>query len=470
MGQEIGASRFDNHDYSRFSQRLKEETALLLDYFHKERFSYQGDCGGFEIEAWLINGNAAPAPMNDAFLKRLNSSLVVPELSSFNVELNSSPQYLNSAAFRNMHIELEHNLNLCRAKAAEMGIHIIMVGILPTVEESHLTLQNMSGMSRYRALNEEILKMREGDPLHVNISGRETLALNHYDVMLEAATTSFQIHMQIEPRMSARYYNAAIIASSPIVSACANSPFLFGKSLWEETRIPLFEQAVEVGREENRRVTFGSGYVNSMMECFEENLRAYPVLVPYNMEDELCQFSHIRFHNGMIWRWNRPLIGIGEDGAPHLRIEHRVVPAGPSELDSIANAALFYGYCTYLARRADAPEYDLDFQWARENFYLSAKLGLEADINWFNNRRISVRKLLLDEIIPAAMEGLSMIEIDGADIERYMGIIHDRVTSGQNGAFWQRMYVRENSADMNTMCLAYLQNQETGLPVHEWNY
>ena len=470
MGQEIQSSHFDKHDFSRFTKKLREETSLLADYFSKGKFYGEFNKCGFEIEACLVDHELKPAPDNSEYIKRLENPLVVPELALFNVELNSSPQHLRGAALEILNSELDVNLRQCREVAAGMNREFIMVGILPTLRLSDLSTANISDMRRYHALNDEVLKSRDGRPMHLNIQGQDSFTVTKYDVMLEAATTSFQVHLQIEAGQSARYYNASLIASAPIVAACANSPFLFGKHLWQETRIPLFEQSVEVGQEDKRRVTFGSGYVNStIMECFEENLDSYPVLIPANTDDDPDRFSHVRFHNGTIWRWNRPLIGINEDGSVHLRIEHRVIPAGPSAIDSIANAALYYGYTAYLVNRPDPPEHVFDFSVVRDNFYKCAQFGLDAEVTWFDSNDVKVRDVLLENVIPAASKGLSELGIDERSVRKYMDIIQERVSNGQTGAVWQTLFVRNNAADMPMMCHAYLENQVRGLPVHEWN-
>lgn len=470
MGQEVNSSRFNKHDFSRFRQRLNEETALLSKYFQKDMFCREHCKGGFEIEACLVDPDMLPAARNVEYIKKLNNPMVVPELALFNVELNSSPQKLSGHALESMFQELDRNLNICKEVADTMAIQLVMTGILPTIRDTDLSMANISEMNRYYALNNEILKLRDGRPLYLNIKGEDSLALAHYDVMLEAATTSFQVHMQIDAIRSARYYNAAVIASAPIVAACANSPFLFGKHLWHETRIPLFEQAVEVGQPDKLRVTFGNGYIRgSIMECFEENITRYPVLIPGNTDDDISKFSHLRFHNGTIWRWNRPLIGFDDKGSIHLRLEHRVIPAGPAAVDSIANAALFYGYSSHLVNRKTPPENELEFDDARDNFYRCARYGLEADITWSNKKILKVDRFLIDEVIPAAREGLSILGIDEQAVKKYLDIIEDRVRSGQNGAVWQTRYVRTNAVDMALMCRAYLHNQQQGIPVHEWD-
>ncbi len=476
MGQEIEATRFSTADFQEFARCLREETALLDDWFRGNVFSGRDRMGGFELEAWLIDHNACPAPVNQAFLKRLDNPMVVPELARFNVELNDHPQHLWGSALSRFEASLGATWRQCLQVASELDTRLLMIGILPTVREAELSPANMSDLKRYRALNEQVLRLREGRPLELDINGRQHLRTAHHSVMLEAATTSFQLHLKVHPEQAVRAYNASIIAAAPMVAATANSPYLFGYDLWDETRIPLFEQSVAVGGLAGashgplRRVTFGSGYVrNSILECFVENEQHYPVLLPMTFGQGLEQMAHVRLHNGTIWRWNRPLIGFDYDGMPHLRIEHRVVPAGPTIVDSIANAALFFGLMQALVnQREQPPEQQLPFATARDNFYQAAHHGLDARVTWLEGGRGTIRTLLLDRLLPLAWRGLGMLEIDLADIDRYLGIILARVCGGQTGAAWQRGYVARNGADMAAMTDAYRQHQDSGLPVHEW--
>jgi hypothetical protein len=306
----------------------------------------------------------------------------------------------------------------------------------------------------------------------LDIRGGEALCTEHSDVMLEAATTSFQIHLQVKASEAAAFFNAALMLSAPMVAATANSPFLFGRQLWQETRIPLFEQAVAVGgdiagdAQVYRRVTFGSGYLqSSLLELFQENLAHYPPLLPHCHDTAPEDLHHLRLHNGTIWRWNRPLIGFGRDGTPHVRIEHRVVPAGPSIADSIANAALFYGLVHALA---DVPAWPaLSFAQSRANFYAAAKDGLRAEVLW-RDAKVSLRQLLLTELLPLAKQGLATLAIAEADIAYYLGIIEARIGSEQTGSRWQQAFVDRHGRDMQALTLAYLECQRSGLPVHEW--
>jgi gamma-glutamylcysteine synthetase len=475
MGEEIQSSEFSAQDFARFEQRLKQETQLLTDWMKQGRLASTAPRGGFELEAWLIDDQYQPSPINETFLKHLDTHLASPELASFNFEVNSTPRELSGHVFSAMYNELTETWRHCQTTAQELDAGVIMIGILPTVANEDLNLANMSKMQRYRALNREVVRMRRGKPLVFDINGEEHLRVTHRDVMLESAATSFQIHFKLTPENAVPLFNASIILSGPMVALSANSPFLFGKNLWAETRIPVFEQAVAVGGYDAarfgpiRRVTFGSGYVKeSLLECFRENLEHYPIMLPVDLEDDPEQLSHLRMHNGTIWRWNRPLIGFDDDGRPHMRVEHRVVPSGPTLLDTIANAAFYFGAATALANMPVAPVQKLQFDKARDNFYAAARFGLRAQQYWFDDSYVSITELLRKTLLPLAKQGLAELGVADADSQEYLDIIEQRVASGMNGAQWQRAYVKKHGRDMRRLTAAYLERQQQGYPVHEW--
>lgn len=472
MGQEINQTQFNDQIFKEYERRLCHEAELLGNQLSEGCFSGIGEIGGYELESWLVDHNYFPSPINQAFLTRLNNPLVVHELSRFNVELNGAPLPLKGTALSAMSLELSRNWQHCQEVAHGMDSVLMMIGILPTVRQSDLCLANMSDLKRYRALNEQVVKRRCGRSLHICIDGREHLDLHHPDVMLEAATTSFQVHLQSAQRNAVRYFNASIIAAGPLIAAAGNSPLLFDADLWDETRIPLFEQSVEIGDQPdqgNRRVSFGQGYVReSLFECFAENLANHAVLLPILMDSPPQQFAHLRLHNGTIWRWVRPLIGFDPDGTPHLRIEQRVLPAGPTIADMMANAALFYGLARFLASMSEAPESAFSFDKARDNFYTAARDGLQSKLIWLDGSTTDARTLLLEEILPMARQGLKSLEIDRDEIDQNLDILESRIKSGQTGAAWQRAYREKHQSDNLHLVAAYLERQRSGAPVHEW--
>ncbi|NJN40800.1 MAG: glutamate--cysteine ligase [Gammaproteobacteria bacterium] len=355
-----------------------------------------------------------------------------------------------------------------RAGRDEVGATVVAIGILPTITDAALCPANMSAMRRYAALNDQVIRLRKGRPIKLDIVGREHLRTEHMDVMLEAAATSFQVHLQVPPDRAARYLNAAMILSAPLVAVATNSPILFGKVLWEETRIPLFEQAVDVGSPE-RRVTFGSGYVRaSLNECYVENRAHHPPILPLALDEPAERFAHTRLHNGTIWRWNRPLIGFDPDGSPHLRIEHRVLPAGPTLIDMAANMAFFFGLAEWLAMEPHAPELRLPHSAAKQNFYEAARLGLAARIDWYDGERWNVARLVQKVLLEQARKGLEALHVDRADIDRYLGVIEARAASEATGAAWQRGFLEKYGRDLRALTRAYRDLSNAGEPVHRW--
>jgi hypothetical protein len=473
MGQEISLTQFTDDSFSEYNRRLVQEAELLQSKLAKGGFSDRGEICGYELESWLIDHNYFPSPINQEFLTQLNNPLVVPELSRFNVELNGQPLHLQGRVLTKMAKELNQTWQQCQEQAHKLDSTLLMIGILPTIRQKDLCLANMSELKRYRALNEQVLARRAGRPIHIRIEGRECLCLDHPDLMLEAATTSFQIHLQTAQRDAVRYFNAALITAGPLVAASGNSPLLFNADLWDETRIPLFEQSVEMGDnaiQENRRVSFGRGYAcESLFECFDDNMSTHAVLLPILMDTRPDQFAHLRLHNGTIWRWIRPLIGFDADGTPHLRIEQRVLPAGPSIVDMLANAAIYFGLSRFLATLRDPPEAVFGFEKARNNFYTAARYGLHANLTWIDGSVIDARTLLLDELLPMARQGLKMLDIDTDDIDFYLDLMKTRIHSGQTGSVWQRAYREKYNTDNLHLVAAYLERQRSCAPVHEWD-
>ncbi len=468
MGEEIETTGFTRKDFARFAHRLAQETAIARAMFSAGAFSETGHTLGFELECWILDHNYYPAPVNQALLQALADSQVVPELSRFNLELNCSPLELSGDVFDRAEKLLSRLWAQCNAVAHGLDANMVMIGTLPTIRDEDLTLANMSPLNRFYALNTEVLRQRRGRPMRVEIAGREHLLSEHKDVMLEAAATSFQVHLKGPAALAHRYYNASIAASGPILAACGNSPFLFGKSLWEETRIPLFEQAVDVpgARDGRRRVSMGSSFAEKCcLEIFEENARDYPALLPMSFDDPPEALRHLSLHNGTIWRWNRPLIGFEKDGAAHLRVEHRILPAGPTIADMVANAALYIGLARSLALASDDGAAGLSFEAACENFYAAARHGLDAVLAWPGLGAIAADRLLLDHLLPMARAGLADL---GVDEGQWLDLIAARVHAGATGARWQRAAFEARHGDVYELMAAYCERQRSGAPAHEW--
>ncbi|MFT3859017.1 MAG: hypothetical protein QM742_16455 [Aquabacterium sp.] len=370
--------------------------------------------------------------------------------------------------------QLAHTWQRCVDTAHAEQATAVAIGTLPTLHEAALNLTTMTPSKRYAALNRETLKARDGRPFTLEIdaidAGCDSLHTQHADVMLEAATTSFQLHLQVPAPHIAAHLNASMLLSGPLVALSANSPFLFGHRLWHETRIPLFEQAVDCGSDvagpAARRVGFGPGYIGSDPSTyFVDNLQRYPVLLPICTDTPPEAFAHLRLHNGTVWRWNRLLIGFDDARQPHLRIEQRVMPAGPSVVDMMANAAFYYGAVHMLAAQPQATA-RLPFDAARENFYRAARLGLDAPLRWLDGQPHDAA-VLLTQLLPMAREGLQDLGIDRGEIDRCMDVLAVRLRLRCNGAVWQRAH-HDRHGDLRRLVGDYLTHQRSGMPVHEW--
>ncbi len=474
MGQEISQSHFNQHDFDQFRRRLTRETDLLGQLLRNNSFADTQLIAGLEIESWLVDKAMRPSPINEQYLDTINEPLASAELAKFNIELNTHPLALSGTIFSDLHNQLKKTWNNASHHAESMNSALMMIGILPTLKPSDLTIANMSGLNRYRALNEEILKTQE-KPIHLDITGVEHLDHYHDDIMLESATTSLQLHTKVPLSIGHHYYNASIMASAAMVAICGNAPFLFGKNLWHETRIPLFEQAVNVGGYNGaahgpiKRVSFGTDYArHSLLECFEENLHHFPILLPEELSDDIENFSHLKLHNGTIWRWNRPLIGCDNDGKPHIRIEHRTPAAGPTLIDTVANAAFYFGLTKNLCDQIIESGQLLPFSTARDNFYHAARYGLNSHIHWFKDSRQRMYTLINDELLPRAMAGLEKLHITKDESEYYLNIIKSRLAAKQTGSDWQRQFFEKQGRDFTVLSSQYLSNQQQDIPVSEW--
>ncbi len=478
MGTEIDHADFSREDYAEFYRRLREETALLSDWIAERVFDNDTTHCGFELEACLVDAHCAPCPRNAEFLSAIDSPLLVPELARFNFEINSTPHPQGGNMLRELELELTDTWQQCEVAARPLSAMPLMAGILPTLRNTELNLSNVSNQQRYLALNREVLRLRGGRPLQIAIAGESCkLEMAHNDVMAEAATTSLQVHLQAPQDQATRVFNAAQIIAAPLLAATANSPYLFETALWQETRIPLFEQAVAVPPWHDlagnavQRVTFGSHHVaDSLLELFEENRDCIPVLLPVLWDAPAQELRHLRLHNGTVWRWNRPLIGLPPLQPPHLRVEVRGVPAGPSIPDVIANVALVCGLVHALSDQLSESGTLLPFEDARGNFYAAARHGLAATLNWFG-KRVTAQTLLLETLLPAARAALLKRDFAAPDISMYLDeIMQERVRSGQTGAAWQLRYVGAHGADFQAMTQAMLERQRQRIPVHEWSH
>jgi len=445
---------------------------------------------GAEQEMFLVDGSRQPAPIAVELLERLGGEpRITTELARFNLEANASPREFGGSCLREMEEEIRELIALVDTAASGLDASVTLAGILPTLRTRHLTLGNMTPNPRYYELNRAITAARDG-ALSIVIKGLDELDITHDNVMLEAANTSFQIHFQVGPEEFAPLYNLAQVISAPVLAAAVNSPLLLGHRLWHETRVALFQRSVDSRssthkrRSKPARVSFGDDWVDSsILEIYKEDIARFRVMLSSDDLDEnaakvvmqggVPRLRALRMHTGTVWRWNRACYGIGADGTPHLRIENRVLPSGPTVVDEMANAAFFFGLMSSLSNDYDKIRDVVEFDDAKANFYAAARHGLGAQFTWIAGKQLTAHELIVERLIPRAREGLIGQGIDGDDVERYLGVVENRVRSGQTGSSWAlrslaKMSKAPRDVRMRSITWASLQNQRTGKPVHEW--
>jgi CBS domain-containing protein len=443
---------------------------------------------GAEQELFLADGNWRPAAAALKVLERLDDPQFTTELGLFNLELNLEPGLFDSSCLSDMEAQLNAKLRRLQEACDDCGVHPVLTGILPTIRLSDLGLENMTPMPRYHALNRAMNEMR-GGAYEFHIKGLDELLIKHDSVMVESCNASFQVHFQVGHEESANLYNVAQVVAAPVLAAASNSPMLFGRQLWRETRIALFQQAVDTRsaihhlRDRSPRVTFGSDWVRrSVTEIFQEDIARFRTLVARDVgEDSLAtlraggvpSLEALRLHNGTVYRWNRACYGI-TDGKPHLRIENRVLPSGPTVLDEVANAAFWFGLMIALSHKYGDIRQMLDFEDAKMNFTSAARLGLGAQMTWFQGETVSATSLICDRLLPMAEEALLQRGVDEKDVRKYLKVIDQRVNSHRTGSQWllHSMSVMRGqgtaSEQLNALVAGMVRRQFDGSPVHEW--
>jgi CBS domain-containing protein/gamma-glutamyl:cysteine ligase YbdK (ATP-grasp superfamily) len=443
---------------------------------------------GAEQEMFLIDRGLRPAPLALEVLDGLQDSRFTTEIARFNLEANLSPRVIANRCFTEMEQELNTLLAKVRAVAAQHEADILLAGILPTLCISDLTLDNLTPIARYYELNRAITRAR-GGPFSIHIKGIDELELEHDNLMMESCNTSFQIHVQVSPREFANAYNIAQAITAPVLAAAVNSPVLFGKRLWHETRLALFQHSADersrtqLMRSQPTRVGFGERWVKkSVTELLHDQVTRFrPIMINLPEESsrrvlargEVPSLSSLFLHNGTVWPWNRACYGV-RDGVAQLRIENRALPAGPTIVDEVANAAFFAGLMIALPEEYGDISKRMSFDDAKSNFFAAARYDLHAQLNWLDNKSISAASLIRDHLLPLAQEGLRQAEVDASDIGKYLGIIDERVKTKQTGARWilkslaAMEKLEPKDLRYHELTAQMLQEQKEGKPVHEW--
>ncbi|MCB0676800.1 MAG: CBS domain-containing protein [Saprospiraceae bacterium] len=474
----------------RCMQQLLTDLKALELMLERDLFERDIQRIGAEQELCFVDQSWRPAPVITEVLPELPDPHFTTEYARFNMEINLDPMLFSGDCLSQLEGKLRYYLGEAEAVARKHNAHVLLVGILPTLRRSDVELENMTPLPRYRLITEIMTKMR-GSPFEFRIEGTDQLITKDANVLFEGSNTSFQVHYQVDPDDFVPAYNWAQAVTAPLMASATNSPMLVGKRLWRETRIALFQQSVdtrntaELIRERCPRVSFGTGWVQqSILDIYRSQLARHRLLLgPSTTEDALKvlegggipKLYALNIFNGTIYKWNRACYGI-TDGKPHLRIENRVLPAGPTIVDEVANAAFWLGMMKGRPEEYDRISERLDFDHAKGNFLRAAHQGMGAHFRWPGlNKQIASPELILKEMLPIAREGLQKARIETADIDRYLGIIQERVETGKTGSQWildsyqdlKKLHSKDE-AQVATVAGIY-HRQQQGDPVHTWN-
>jgi hypothetical protein len=489
VGQQVAPRTFSREDRQRYRRKVRACLDVFARMLSEARFHPERRSFGMEIELNLTDDAGEPAMVNAAALEAIADPAFQTELGQFNVEINVAPRLLEGEVFSELESDARASLNDAEERARTVGAHMMIIGILPSIGPQQLRAEVFSANPRYALLNEQVFAAR-GEDLEIAIDGVERLLIHADTIAPEAACTSVQLHQQVEPEAFARYWNAAQAIAGVQVGVAANSPFFCGKELWRETRIALFEQATDTRPEELKiqgvrpRVWFGERWITSIFDLFEENVRYFPSLLPVTEDEDpletlergdVPQLAELRLHNGTIYRWNRPIYDVVRD-QPHLRVENRVLPAGPTVIDIMANAAFYYGLIRVIADDERPVWSQMSFSAAEENFHAGARGGIDAKLYWPGLGEVPAAELVLRRLLPLAHEGLERWGLASADADRLLGIIERRCVTLRNGAAWQsQMFHRlyddkslDRSEALLEMTRRYREYMHSNQPVHEW--
>lgn len=489
MGREVGRTEYTRTQRTRYRRELRRNLDLFETYLDHAEFLDEGTIG-VELEMNLVDDAQQPALRAVDVLETLDDEEWVHEIGAFNLETNLPVMSLETDGLARLEAELDTRVRRAEEAAAQHSSHVVTVGHLPTLSEEVLADPSWrSPGARYEALDTAVLDAR-GEPVHLRIEGEGGGLATEFDsVAAESACTSMQLHLQVAPEKFAAAWNAAQAIAGPQVALAANSPFLLGRRLWHETRIATFEQAIDTRPPEyaaqgvRPRVWFGERWITSMFDLFEENVRFFPAIIPESREmaeepllseGAAPRLHELMLHNGTVWRWNRPIYDPGTD-IPHLRLENRLLPGGPTAADMAANAAFFYGSVRSLMDERRPLWSRMSFEDARDAFEVCARRGADARVRWTRRQVVPVSELLTEELIPRAMDGLRALAVDDAAIRRTEEILIGRASTRRTGARWQIdavAAIEQNGLDrrdaLAEMTRLYREGQASGRPVHEW--
>ncbi|MEP6902703.1 MAG: hypothetical protein ABJA66_13205, partial [Actinomycetota bacterium] len=450
MGDKKVTTQTDEHQMRQFTKAVLNDLQALEKMLGEGQMETDALRIGAEQEMFLVDSSFHPAPLALEIIETAKDGRLTTEIGRFNLEANLTPLEFAGDCLRKLETELNEIINVVKKAAKKFDADTVLCGILPTIQQSDLTEENLTPNPRYTEMN-RVLTALHGEERIVHIKGLDEIKLHLQDTFTEFCNTSFQLHLQVSNADFARYYNWAQAISAPVLASAVNSPILLGHRLWHETRLALFQHSTderstaEQERSRPARVTFGRDWVkDSIVEVFHEDVARFRIILTRELHEnslEVLAQGKIpglhawRMHNGTIWRWNRACYGVMND-KPSLRIEARFLPAGPTVADEMANSAFFLGLMMALPEEYGDVTEKMSFDDAKNNFFTVARYGLKSQIAWLDGKNYSAQKLILEELLPRAHRGLRSANIDSADIEKYLGILEERVSQEKTGAQW----------------------------------
>lgn len=488
MGEKDVTSEYDEQQMRSFTRAVLNDLQALEVMLEQGRLENDVLRVGAEQEMFLIDSSFHPAPFITEVIDSARDGRLTTEIGRFNVEANLTPREFRGSCLREMESELHELIDIVRRAAATFDTDVVLAGILPTIQGSDLTEKNLTPNPRYNEINRVVTKLH-GENRVIHIKGLDELQLTLQDTFIEFCNTSFQVHLQVGIDDFVKYYNWAQAVAGPVLACAVNSPLLLNHRLWHETRIALFQHATDTRslthqqRNQTPRVNFGERWVgDSILDMLREDAVRFRVLLTQAVtEDSLATASEggipglfsWRLHNGTIWRWNRPCYGV-VNGKPGLRIEARFLPAGPSVIDEMANAAFFLGLLIGMPEEFGDISKKMQFEDAKRNFYNAARHGMYSQMRGFDGKNWRVGRLILESLLPRARRGLEIAGIDREDSDRLLDVIEERVTAERTGSKWMfdSLAAMDKAAKpnvrMRSLTAAIKELQESGEPVHRW--
>ncbi len=492
MGEQRVSLLTDKEQMNAFVSSLLNDMEAMQYMLDNKLFENDITRIGAEQEMVMVHkGNKRAAPVAMEALELLKKyPWAETEIARFNLETTMTPLELKRSCFSEMEKENIYKLKTIQEKLDKLDVEYVLTGILPTLKKYDLDIKNLTPKKRYAALIESINSQLIGEDYQLKLFGIDELCVKHDSPLMEACNTSFQVHLQVAQDDFVHKYNIAQAITAPIMAISANSPMVFGRRLWHESRIAMFQQSIDTRtthdhmRVRSPRVNFGNDWIyDSVMDIYKEDIARFRVLISADIKEDsikklakgkIPKLRSLQVHNSTVYRWNRPCYGISDNGKPHLRIECRVIPSGPTVVDETANACFWIGLVEGMSDSVKDIRKLLSFADVKDNFEKASRYGIDCNFNWFNSKKVSACDLILNELLPIAKKGLEKFNVNKKDIKKYLGIIEQRAKRHMNGARWQLRSFTDLKEKVNVdealtiLTASIIKNQADNKPVHTW--